>query len=104
MTEHQAGDDVHQAGDDVARLLLPYCRREIIEDGYGPDHESGWWFTDAPPEVTREALALTVDRVPGMRPNDQPPEEWLVTEAERRGGVLASRITARHLTSPSWRA
>ena len=81
MTEHQAGDD-------VARLLLPYCRREIEEAG-GPDHESGWWFTDAPPQVTREALALTIDWVPGERPNDQPPEEWLVAQAECRSGVLA---------------
>jgi|HubBroStandDraft_6_1064221.scaffolds.fasta_scaffold829751_1 hypothetical protein len=101
MTQHQVTQ--HQAGDEVARLLLPYCRREILEDGYGPDHESGWWFTDAPPEVTREALALTVDRDPGMRPNDQPPEEWLVAEAERRGGVLAGFVAPKGPGSPRMR-
>lgn len=34
----------------------------------GPDHETGWWFTDAPPDVTREALSLVIDWTPGLRP------------------------------------
>jgi len=84
MTEHEAGDR-------LARVLLPYCRSDI-EDADGPDHEMGCWFTDAPPEVTREALTLTVDKLPGERPNDQPPEEWLVAQAERRGGGLADFV------------
>jgi hypothetical protein len=95
MTEHHAGDE-------VARLLQPYCRREIMEAG-DLDHESGWWFTDAPPKVTQEALALTVDRIPGPRPNDQPPEEWLVAEAERRGGVLAGFVAPQGPASPRMR-
>jgi hypothetical protein len=45
MTEHEAGDR-------LAKILLPYCRREI-DDSDGPDHEIGWWFTDAPPDVIR---------------------------------------------------
>ena len=67
MTEHEASDR-------LAKILLPYCRREI-EDADGPDHEMGWWFTAAPPDVIREALSLVVDWTPGMRANDQPPEE-----------------------------
>src|SRR5215472_7002457 len=66
MTEHDAGDR-------LARLLLPY-RRRGSEDADGPDHRVGWWFTDAPPGVTREALSL-VDTTRARRPNDQPPEE-----------------------------
>ena len=53
-----------------------------------PDHVVGWWFTEAPPDIVREALAL-VQAVAGERPNDPPPQEWLVAQAERRGGVLA---------------
>lgn len=91
-----------EAGDRMARLLLPYCRRDI-EDADGPDHEDGWWFTDAPPEVTREALTLTGDRMPGERPNDQPPQEWLVAQAERRGGVLAGFVAPKGPASPRMR-
>jgi len=75
----------------VARLLLPYCRREI-EEADGPDNERGWWFTDAPPDITREALTLVIDKLPGERPNDQPPEEWLMAQAERHDGVLAGFV------------
>jgi hypothetical protein len=95
MTEHDAGGR-------VAEILLPYCRREILEDG-GPDHEMGWWFTDAPPDVTWEALTLVVDKLPGERPNDQPPEEWLVEQAERRGGVLAGFVAPEGPGSPRMR-
>ena len=73
------------AGDRLARLLLPYCRREMESVG-GPDHEIGWWFAAAPPEAAREALAV-VQAVAGERPNDQPPEEWLVKQAALRGGL-----------------
>jgi hypothetical protein len=83
MTEHEAGDR-------LAGLLLPYCRRGL-DDAGGPDHEAVWWFTDAPPAVTREALTL-VGAAGCDRPNDQPPEEWLVAQAERRDGVLAGFV------------
>ena len=91
MTEHEAGDR-------LARLLLPYCRR-----AGGPDHESGWWFTDAPPDVTREALTMVIDKMPGERPNDQPPEEWLVAQAEHRHGVLAGFVAPTGPDSPRMR-
>lgn len=92
----------HEAGDRLAKILLPHCRREI-EDSDGPDHETGWWFTDAPPDVTRKALSLVVDWTPGMRANDQPPEEWLVAEAERRDGMLAGFVAPRGPASPRMR-
>ena len=77
-----------KTGDRLARLLLPYRVREH-DDAEEPDHEAGWWFRDAPPEVIREALKL-MHMPPGCeRPNDQPPEEWLVAQASCRGGVLA---------------
>jgi hypothetical protein len=77
----------HEAGERLSRLLLPYRRRDA-DDGNSPGHELGWWFTDAPPAVVREALAF-VSKPPGERPNDQPPEEWLVAQAAGRAGVLA---------------
>ena len=92
----------HEAGDRLAEILLPYCRREI-GDPDAPDHETGWWFTDAPPGVARQALSLAVDWTPGMRANDQPPEEWLVEEAERRGGVLAGFAAPKGPASPRMR-
>lgn len=82
----------HEAGDHLARLMLPYRRREP-EDADGPDHEAGWWFTDAPPDVTREALAV-VDSAGAERPNDQPPGQWLVAQAERRDGMIAADCRA----------
>jgi hypothetical protein len=75
------------AADRLASLLLPYCCRER-EDPDGPDHEAGWWFAAAPPAVVREALQIVGVRA-GERPNDQPPEEWLMAQAEVREGVLA---------------
>jgi len=96
MTEQDAGDR-------LAQILLPYCRREILEDPGGPDHEGGWWFTAAPPEVTREALSLSIYWTPGQRPNDQPPEEWLVEQAERRGGALAGFVAPKGPESPRMR-
>lgn len=95
MTEHDAGDR-------MARLLLPYCRHEL-EGADGPDHESGWWFTAAPPEVAKEALSLAADWRAGDRPNDQPPEEWLVEQAECRGGVLAGFTAPKGPFSPRMR-
>lgn len=92
----------HDAGDRLAELLLPYCRREIEDDG-GPNHENGWWFTDAPPAAIREALTLVIDKLPGERPNDQPPEEWLVAQAERRSGVLAGFVAPKGPASPRMR-
>ena len=96
MTEHDAGGR-------LATMLLPYCRREIIEDLGGPDHEDGWWFAGAPPKVVREALTLAIDWRPAERPNDQPPEEWLVDEAERRDGVLAGFVAPKGPASPRMR-
>ncbi len=95
MTEHDAGNR-------VVKLLLPYCRREL-EGPDGPDHEGGWWFTGAPPEVAREALSLATDWTPGERPNDQPPEEWLIEEAERRGGMLAGFVAPKDHFGPRMR-
>lgn len=60
----------------------------------------GWWFTGAPPDVAREALTLAP---PGERPNDQPPEAWLVTQAERRDGVLAGFAAPAGPASPRMR-
>jgi hypothetical protein len=80
---------------------VPFCIREIMADG-GPDHEDGWWFTNAPPGITREALALT-HHEPGERPNDQPPQEWLVDEAERRDGFLAGFVAPKGPDSPRMR-
>lgn len=91
----------HEAGDHLARLMLPYRRREL-EDADGPDHEAGWWFTDAPPDVTREALAV-VDSAGAERPNDQPPEQWLVAQAERRDGMLAGFVAPAGPASPRMR-
>ena len=89
------------AGDRLARLLLPY-RRRGSEDADGPDHRVGWWFTDAPPGVTREALRL-VDTTGARRPNDQPPEEWLVAQAECRDGMLAGFVVPAGPASPRMR-
>ena len=94
MTEHDAGDR-------LARLLLPY-RRRGSEDADGPDHQVGWWFTDTPPGVTRQALSL-VDTTGAQRPNDQPPEEWLVAQAECRDGKLAGFVVPAGPASPRMR-
>jgi hypothetical protein len=91
----------HEAGERLARPLLPYRRREA-DDGGSPGHELGWWFTDAPPAVVREALAL-VSKPPGERPNDQPPEEWLVAQAARRAGMLAGFAAPAGPASPRMR-
>jgi hypothetical protein len=90
------------AGAHMARLLRPYWRHDL-DDTDDPDHKSGWWFGNAPPEVAREALSLATDWTPGQRPNDQPPEEWLVEEAERRDGVLAGFAAPRGPCSPRMR-
>jgi hypothetical protein len=91
-----------KAGDQLAHLLLPYRVRE--HDGAeDPEHEVGWWFRAAPPEVLREALKL-VQLPPGCeRPNDQPPEDWLVAQAECRGGVLAGFVAPAGPASPRMR-
>jgi len=95
MTEQNAADR-------LASILLPYCRPELVDEE-GPDHEVGWWFADAPPEVVREALTLVIDWEPGQRANDQPPEEWLVAQAELRGGVLAGFAAPKGPDSPRMR-
>jgi hypothetical protein len=74
-----------KAGDRLARLLLPYLVRDH-DDAEDPDHEVGWLFRAAPPKVVLEALKLVHIPPDGERPNDQPPEEWLVAQAECRGG------------------
>jgi hypothetical protein len=91
-----------KAGDQLAHLLLPYRVREH-DDAEDPDHEVGWWFRAAPPEVVREALKL-VQLPPGCeRPNDQPPEDWLVAQAECRGAVLAGFVAPAGPASPRMR-
>jgi hypothetical protein len=90
------------AGQRMADLLLPYCIRELLGD-QEPEHELGWWFTDAPPPVAREALALAIDWRPGQRPNEQPPEEWLIDQAELRGGVVAGFACPAGPMSPRMR-
>jgi hypothetical protein len=91
-----------EAGDRLARLLLPYRVRDH-DDAEDPDHEAGWWFRATPPEVVREALTL-VHMPPGCeRPNDQPPEEWLVAQAECGGGVLAGFVAPAGPASPRMR-
>lgn len=88
------------AGDRLAQLLLPYHRE--IEAGDEPDHELGWWFAAAPPDVAQEALTL-VGAVAGERPNDQPPEQWLVEQAAQRGGLLAGFACPAGPASPRMR-
>jgi hypothetical protein len=90
-----------KGSDRLARLLLPYCRRER-EDADGPDHETGWWFAGAPPEVVREALGI-VRSVPGLRADDQPPEDWLVEQAAARNGALAGFAAPARAASPRLR-
>jgi hypothetical protein len=99
MTEHKP-DERAARGDRLADLLLPYCLHEMEADEI--DHEIGWWFRDTPPAITREALTL-VDKDPGERPNDQPPEEWLVDQAEQRNGSLAGFVAPRGPFSPRMR-
>ena len=91
-----------KAGDRLARLLLPYCVREY-DDAEDPDHEVGWWFRAAPPEMIQEAFTLVHIPTGGERPNDQPPEEWLVAQAECRGGVLAGFVAPAGPASPRMR-
>jgi len=85
----------------LAELLLPFCRweRELPD---GPDHETGWWFTGAPPDVMRAALDL-VRAIPGERANDQPPEEWLVAQAASRQGALAGFVAPAGQEGPRLR-
>jgi hypothetical protein len=92
----------HKAGDRLARLLLPY-RVNDYDDAEDPDHEAGWWFRAAPPEVMREALTLVDVPTGAERPNDQPPEEWLVAQADCRGGVLAGFVAPAGPASPRMR-
>ena len=91
-----------KAGDRLADLLLPYCRREL-EEPEGPDHEVGWWFTDAPPAVVKEALTLAPVPRGAERPNDQPPEAWLVEQAAGRSGMLAGFVAPAGPASPRMR-
>jgi hypothetical protein len=84
------------AGDRLARLLLPHRRRGT---GKEPDHDLGWWFAGAPPEIVQQALGLC-QAVAGERPNDQPPEEWLVEQAALRGGVLSGFVAPTGPASP----
>jgi hypothetical protein len=95
MTEQEAGDH-------LAQLLLPY-RRRGTQDADGADHQAGWWFTDAPPAIARKALKLVIDKLSGERPNDQPPAEWLVDQAERRDGVLAGFVEPNGPANPRLR-
>ena len=64
-----------------------------------PINQFGWWFTGAPPHVVREALAI-VQAVPGLRTNDQPPEDWLVEQAATRAGALAGFAAPARPASP----
>ena len=91
-----------KAGDRLARLLLPYLVRDH-DDAEDPDHEVGWWFRAAPPKVVLEALRLVQIPPGGERPNDQPPAEWLVTQAQCRGGVLAGFVAPAGPASPRMR-
>jgi hypothetical protein len=91
-----------KAGDRLADLLLPYCRRVILERER-PDHENGWWFTAAPPDVVREAFTLLLEPPGTERPNDQPPETWLVEQAALRGGGLAGFVAPAGPDSPRMR-
>jgi hypothetical protein len=68
---------VQKAGDRLARLLLPYRVREY-DAAEAPDHQVGWW----------------------ERPNDQPPKDWLVAQAECRDGVLAGFVAPGGPASP----
>jgi hypothetical protein len=102
VSEEETTVTEQNPADRLASILLPYCRPELVDEE-GPDHESGWWFAGAPPEVAREALTLVLDWIPGERPNDQPPEEWLVAQAELRSGVLAGFAAPKGPDSPRMR-
>ena len=47
------------------------------------------------------ALAIVVDKEPDERPNDQPPEHWLVTQAESRSGTLGGFAKTTEI-KPIW--
>jgi hypothetical protein len=92
---------VNDAGDQLAQLLLPY-RRFGLEDADGRDHRTGWWFADAPPDVAHQAFTL-IQATPGIRPNDQPPEEWMVAHAGHRDGTLAGFVAPGDPDGPRMR-
>ena len=76
----------HESGDRLAELLLPYRRKFEISDDI--DRRKAWYFTDAPPGVVLEALAI-VDQVPDDRPNDRPTDQWLVAHPAPHGSKPA---------------
>lgn len=99
MSDHKPYDP-GQRGDRLADLLLPYCLRTMPPADI--DHEIGWWFRAAPPAAARMALALAGND-PDERPNDQPPEQWLVDQAEQRDGYLAGFVAPKGPFGPRMR-
>lgn len=63
-------------------LLAPHVDRQL------PALAGSGRFVDTPADLVREALALLDPDWSRMRPNVQPPAEWLVEQTDRHGGLL----------------
>ena len=80
MTEHDAGNELDGC----------CCRTAAASAGRGPARPREWLVVRWRAARRRERSALSLERIPpDERPNDQPPEGWLVAQAKARHGVLA---------------
>jgi hypothetical protein len=52
--------------------------------------------------MSRQAFTL-IQATPGIRPNDQPPEEWMVAQAGHRHGTLAGFVAPGDPDGPRMR-
>ncbi len=80
-----AGPRETAADGDLRTLLRPWLTPRL-------DHPGGFRFHDAPPEVVRRALGAVDLEWSTARFNGQPPANWLVSTAERLGGLLSGQV------------
>ncbi len=80
-----AGPRLTAAKDDLRTLLRPWLTPRL-------DHPGGFRFHDAPPKVVRHALEAVDLEWSTARFNGQPPASWLVSTAERLGGLLSGQV------------